>query len=127
MVCDGVIIINQGRIVAQGTEAELVEQVFPAARIEVRVAGASGDVAAAFGAIPAVTRVEPLPPRDDGIGVLVESPRDRDVRPELVKLVANRGWRLQELHQVGMSLEEVFIRVVAGEETHDGVVTEEPA
>jgi hypothetical protein len=28
----------------------------------------------------------------------------------------SRGWALQELHQVGMSLEEVFIRVVAGEE-----------
>ena len=36
MVCDGVIIINRGRIVAQGTESELVEQVFPTARVELR-------------------------------------------------------------------------------------------
>ena len=31
----------------------------------------------------------------------------------------SRGWALQELHQVGMSLEEVFIRVVAGEEAQE--------
>ena len=121
MVCDGVIIINRGRIVAQGTESELVEQVFPTARVEVRVAGAIGDVAAALRAVAAVSRVEALPSRDGAAGFLVESPRDRDVRPELVKLVTSRGWTLQELHQVGASLEEVFIRVVAGEEAEEPV------
>ncbi len=125
MVCDGVIIINRGRIVAQGTESELVEQVFPTARVELRVAGATGDVAAALRALPAVSRVEALPSRDGVEGFLVESPRDRDVRGELVKLVTSRGWRLQELHQVGMSLEEVFIRVVAGEEAEEPAVAEE--
>src|SRR6059036_1527470 len=54
MVCDGVIIINGGRIVAQSTESELVAQVFPTARVELRVAGASGDVAQALRAVPDV-------------------------------------------------------------------------
>ncbi len=117
MVCDGVIIINRGRIVAQGTESELVEQVFPTARVELRVAGASGDVAETLRAVPAVLSVEVLPSRDGAQGFLVESPRDRDVRTDLVALVMSRGWALKGLHQVGMSLEEVFIRVVAGEET----------
>jgi ABC-2 type transport system ATP-binding protein len=119
MVCDGVIIINRGRVVAQGTESELVEQVFPAARVELRVTGAEGDVAQALRAVPAVLNVEPLPSRDGVQGFLVESPRDRDVRSDLVALVLSRGWALKELHQVGMSLEEVFIRVVAGEEAPD--------
>lgn len=116
MVCDGVIIINRGLIVAQGTESELVQQVFPTARIEVRVAGAGGDVAGSLRALPGVVGVEPSTSRDGAVGFLVESERDRDVRPELVRLVAGKGWALQELHQVGMSLEEVFIRVVAGEQ-----------
>jgi len=52
----------------------------------------------------------------------VEAARDRDVRPDLVRLVTGKGWTLQELHQVGMSLEEVFIRAVAGEqEPHEPV------
>ena len=41
---------------------------------------------------------------------------------DLVNLAQSRGWALQELHQVGMSLEEVFIRVVAGEETEEAAI-----
>ena len=129
MVCDGVIIIHRGRIVAQGTEAELVEQVFPSSRVEVRVAGAADDVEGALRAVPGVARVTALAPRDGSAGFLVETSRDRDVRADLVALVAGRGWALQELHQVGMSLEEVFIRVVAGEDEEAAAEerAEEPA
>src|SRR5499427_6008703 len=111
MVCDGIIIINRGRIVAQGTESELVQQVFPTARVEIQVAGPTGDVLAALRTVPGVLGVEDLPGADGSARVLVESPRGRDVRGEVVQLVAARNWRLLELHQVGMSLEEVFIRV----------------
>jgi len=124
MVCDGVIIIHRGRIVAQGTESELVEQVFPTARVELRVAGPTGDVLAALRALSAVSQVEPVQSRDGATAFLVESPRDRDIRAELVKLVTSRGWALQELHQVGMSLEEVFIRVVAGEEAEEAAAAD---
>jgi ABC-2 type transport system ATP-binding protein len=117
MVCDGVIIINRGRVVAQGTESELVHQAFPSARIELRVGGgAAADLSGAVAAVAGVTGVHALPARDGSVGVLVEASHDRDVRADLVRLVAARGWALQELHQVGMSLEEVFIRAVAGEQ-----------
>jgi ABC-2 type transport system ATP-binding protein len=116
MVCDSVIIINRGRIVAQGTQAELVQQVFPAARLEVQVAGPTEAVAGALKGLPGVTAVETLDTRDGAPRFLLESPRERDVRGELVRLVTGRGWGLLELHQTGLSLEEVFIRVVAGED-----------
>lgn len=127
MVCDGVIIINRGRIAAQGTESDLIRQAFPSARIEVRVAGATGDVAGALRAVPGVVSIEPLASRDGAIGFLVEAARDRDVRPDLVRLITGNGWALQELHQVGMSLEEVFIRVVAGEQDSVEVMATEEA
>lgn len=121
MVCDSIIIINRGRVVAKGTQAELVEQVFPAARVEVEVAGPAEAIASALKSLPGVTSVEAIGveaigTRDGASRFVVESPRGRDVRGELVRLVAGRGWELLELHQVGLSLEEVFIRVVAGEE-----------
>jgi ABC-2 type transport system ATP-binding protein len=125
MVCDSVVIINHGRIVAQGTESELVQQAFPTARIELRVAGAGGDAGGALRALPGVVDVTPLAVRDGAMGFLVESSRDRDVRADLVRLVTGKGWALQELHQVGMSLEEVFIRVVAGEQESPGAVAVE--
>ncbi len=128
MVCDGVIIINNGRIVAHGTESELVQRAFPTARIELRITGATGDAAGPLRALPGVVGVSPLAARDGAVGFLVEAERDRDVRPDLVRLVTGRGWALQELHQVGMSLEEVFIRVVAGEqEPHEAGAVEEGA
>jgi ABC-2 type transport system ATP-binding protein len=116
MVCDGVVIINRGRIVAQGTQSELVAQFFPTARLEVQVAGPAEAVAAAIRGLPGVLKVEAVPGRDGSASLVVESPRDRDVRAEVVEVVTGRGWRLLELHQSGLSLEEVFIRVVAGEE-----------
>ena len=126
MVCDSIIIINRGRVVAKGTQAELVEQVFPAARVEVEVAGPAEAIASSLKTLPGVTSVEAIGVEAIGVKAagagdgasrfVVESPRGRDVRGELVRLVAGRGWELLELHQVGLSLEEVFIRVVAGEE-----------
>jgi ABC-2 type transport system ATP-binding protein len=116
MVCDSIVIINRGRIVAQGTQAELVQQVFPAARVEVEIGGPPETVAGALRSLPGVTSVEAAPAADGAARFVVESPRGRDVRGELTRLVAGRGWELLELHKVGLSLEEVFIRVVAGEE-----------
>jgi ABC-2 type transport system ATP-binding protein len=116
MVCDGVVIINRGRIVAQGTQSELVAQFFPMARLEVQVGGPAEAVEAAIRGLPGVLKVEAMPARDGSVAFVVESARDRDVRGEIVQLVTGRGWPLLELHQSGLSLEEVFIRVVAGEE-----------
>ena len=56
----------------------------------------------------------------DGVGTyVVEAPRDRDVRSELFQLAAGQKWRLLELRRIGMTLEEVFIRIVAGEEVSE--------
>ncbi len=116
MVCDGIIIIHRGRIVAQGTQAELVEQVFPASRVALEVRAPAEAVARELRSVPGVLGVEIKESRDGVAVLVVESPRGRDVRSELVSLVTSRSWPLLELHQVGLSLEEVFIRVVAGEE-----------
>src|SRR5438128_901256 len=57
-------------------------------------------------------------PGSDGIGrYVVESARGRDVRGEVFQLAAQRRWDLRELRRMGMTLEEVFLHVVAGEQT----------
>jgi ABC-2 type transport system ATP-binding protein len=117
MVCQGVIIINKGSIVAQGPIDTLVEQFFPTTRIQLQVAAAPPDaVKAEIGRIPGVLSVE-RSVATDGVGTfVVESPRDRDVRSDLFQLAAAQKWTLLELRRRGMTLEEVFIRIVAGEE-----------
>src|SRR5215468_7373303 len=118
MVCSSVVIINKGMIVAQGPIDSLVEQFFPTARVEVEIAGPPpAAVRDALRLIPGVVAVSDLP-GSDGIGrYMVESSRGRDVRGEVFLLAAQRRWDLRELRRMGMTLEEVFLHVVAGEQT----------
>jgi ABC-2 type transport system ATP-binding protein len=116
MVCEGVIIINRGAVVAQGSIDQLVGQFFPTARVHMQVAAPPDAVAAAVAKIPGVVGVEQQAVAD-GVGTyVVESAPDRDVRVELFQLAAAQQWRLLELRRLGLTLEEVFIRVVAGEQ-----------
>ncbi|MBI2204932.1 MAG: ATP-binding cassette domain-containing protein [Candidatus Rokubacteria bacterium] len=118
MVCSGVIIINKGGIVAQGPIDTLVEQFFPMSRVHVEIDGPRELVRERLAAMPGVTAVSDgavtgLP----GAAVfIVDAARGRDVRSEVFQLAAQQKWDLRELRRVGMTLEEVFMRVVAGEE-----------
>ena len=114
MVCDGDH-HQQRRIVAQGPIDTLVEQFFPTSRLESRSSAVAGGPRA-DPRHPGRLSVEDQPPAN-GVGrYTVEAARDRDVRAEIFQLAAQQRWDLLELKRVGLSLEEVFIRVVAGEE-----------
>jgi ABC-2 type transport system ATP-binding protein len=119
MVCSGVIIINKGSIVAQGPMDTLVEQFFPTARVQVELAGPPDLVRESIARIPGVLQVREDAPVDGVGSYLVESSRGRDVRAEIFHLAALQKWELRELRRVGMSLEEVFMRIVAGDEAVD--------
>ena len=43
----------------------------------------------------------------------VESLQGRHIRPELARAVIESGWNLNELHSVGLSLEEIFLQLTA--------------
>jgi len=116
MVCSGVIIINKGAIVAQGPIDTLVDQFFPTARVEVEIVGPAPAVRDRIGAIPGVLSVQDQAVANGADRYVVEAARGRDVRAEIFQLAAQQRWDLLELKRVGMTLEEVFIRVVAGEE-----------
>ena len=117
MVCSGVIIINRGSIVAQGPIDRLVEDFFPTARVHVQLGGPPAAVRDELSKIPGVVAVHDEASPDGLPTYVVESPRGRDVRGEIFQLAAQQRWELRELRRAGMTLEEVFIRIVAGEET----------
>jgi ABC-2 type transport system ATP-binding protein len=119
MVCDGVVIINKGSIVAQGPIDTLVQQFFPTARLEVEIVGPPAAVRSGMRGIPGVVSVEELAVTNGAGRYVVESPRERDVRGEIFQVAAQQQWKLLELKRVGTTLEEVFIRVVAGEQASE--------
>ena len=119
MVCSGVIIINNGSIVAQGPIDTLVEQFFPTARVEVEIVGPAPAVRERIRAIAGVLSVQDLAGANGAGRFVVEAARDRDVRSEIFRMAAQQRWELLELKRVGMTLEEVFMRIVAGEESEE--------
>jgi ABC-2 type transport system ATP-binding protein len=124
MVCSGVIIISKGTIVAKGPIDTLIEEFFPTARVEVEIAGPAAAVYDGLRGIPGVLEVLDGGVVDGRATYLVEAPRGRDVRGEIFQLAAQQRWELRELRRVGMTLEEVFIRIVAGEEPSEPADTD---
>jgi ABC-2 type transport system ATP-binding protein len=127
MVCEAVVIINRGRIVASGPLDRLMQELSPVARIQVQVEGPAELVGQSLRALPGVERVEPRGVVD-GVGTFVlEAARGKDVRREVAQLAVQQRWTLLELRTLGLSLEDLFIRVVAGEEHADAMADEQAA
>jgi ABC-2 type transport system ATP-binding protein len=117
MVCSGVVIINKGAIVAQGPIDQLVQRFFPTARVQVQLQGPPAIVGDSLRAIAGVVEVREQTAEDSTGTFIVESARGRDVRAEIFQLAAQQKWPLLELRPMGTTLEEVFMRIVAGEES----------
>jgi ABC-2 type transport system ATP-binding protein len=126
MVCEGVIIINRGRVVASGPLDRLMQELSPVARIQVQIEGPAELVGQSIRALPGVRRVETRSVVDGTGTFVLETDRARDVRRDVAQLAAQQRWGLLELRALDLSLEDVFIRIVAGEEHEEGMA-DEPA
>lgn len=125
MVCSRVLIIHQGQIVAGDTPENLTARLSQSARIQVQVEGPAESVAAEIRRLPGVRSVEQKIV-GDGIGTfVVESARDRDIRRDLSRALVGKGWGLLELRPLGMTLEDIFIKLVTEEEPASEAVEEE--
>ena len=63
--------------------------------------------------VAGVSRVIPKDAKDSRARFTVESQKDSHVRPELARAVIESGWQLNELHGMGLSLEEIFLELTA--------------
>lgn len=106
-ICDRVVIINKGRIVAEDSPENLQARLSGAQRVLLRVRGEAEDLAAKIAALPGVQEVVALP---DGALEFQHAP-GQDVRPEAARTVIQAGYDLLEMHPVGMSLEEIFLEL----------------
>jgi ABC-2 type transport system ATP-binding protein len=63
--------------------------------------------------VAGVSRVLHKESKDSRTLFTVESLQGRHIRPELARAVIESGWNLNELHSVGLSLEEIFLELTA--------------
>ncbi len=110
-VCDRVIIINKGHIVAQGAPATLRKQIQKGDHLYAQVSGANAATASKLlSAIPGVEGITP-----QGAGYIIRVQTGKDVRGDVAQKVIEGGYRLLELRPVAMTLEEMFLDVVGKE------------
>jgi len=111
-VCDRVVIINKGKIVANAKPSEL-EAVTGSRRMKVKVCGPRNEVLSSLRDINGVTGAEILPERDgDSTAFLVEAESNVDIRKPVFNTVANKGWQMIGLEPFAASLEDVFIAII---------------
>ena len=113
-VCDRVLIIDRGRIVAEGTPAELRGKLAGAPVVRVGIRGRV-DPRAAFAALPGVTAVE-AEEGETETTVRVTCEAQTDPREQIFGIAVERGWVLRELARDALSLEDVFVRLTRHEE-----------
>jgi ABC-2 type transport system ATP-binding protein len=112
-VCQRVVIINNGRIVAVDSPEGLSARLRQSEKIGVTVKAPPADLANRFRALPGVLSV--FEPTESGV-FLLEYELGQDRRDELARFVVDNGWGLLELRTVSMTLEDVFLRLTQHEE-----------
>lgn len=109
-VCDRLIIINKGRIVADKPTEEIADAVAGNRRLEAKICGPSKEVLSTLRAMNGVVKAEMLSAQDfDANTYIIESEAGVDIRKYLFNTLAARQWPLVGLTSMGMNLEDIFI------------------
>jgi ABC-2 type transport system ATP-binding protein len=106
-ICDRVLIINKGKIIAEDTPENLQARLTGSERVSLQVRGELDELPRILSKIKGVQNVEAKP---DGSLEFQFAP-GQDVRPEVARTVIKSGYDLLEMRPVGMSLEEIFLEL----------------
>ncbi len=112
-VCERVIIINKGKIIANERTEDLTKTIEDGYHYRAKICGPAREVESALSKIRGVKSVTSTGERDaDSYAYLVESDRGVDARKPIFALCAQKNWPLIGMMPVGTDLESIFIRLV---------------
>ena len=112
-LCDRVLIINQGRIIAEDTPENLQLRLQGGTRILVTVQGAPQE--SLLTRLRALEGVQAVTASPDG-QVEIVAEENREVRPQIARAVLESGHNLLEMRRAAMSLEEIFLELIREED-----------
>jgi ABC-2 type transport system ATP-binding protein len=114
--CERVVIINQGRLVADDTPRNLSRRLSQgrAQQVEAVIRGSAGDIEQRLRLLPGVEQVQMSDP-DDGERQLVVTGQADDLEDTVAKAVIGAGLGLRELRSRALSLEDVFLELTMEE------------
>jgi len=112
-VCERVIIINKGKIIADEHVEDLTKTIEDGYHHEVKIVGAPSAVLPALRRISGVRSAEQSSGRDSDANIyVVESSGNTDIRRAIFSVCAQNNWPMIGLAPIGTDLESIFIRLV---------------
>ncbi|MDO4572446.1 MAG: ABC transporter ATP-binding protein [Clostridia bacterium] len=119
-ICSRVLVLHEGRLVADGAPEELTRRLRANHRLAVRILGGRAEIERALSTVPDVKKITPLPQREPGAeDYLVIGRRGKDIRRDLFAALAKANLPLLHTYGGELSLEDVFLHLTgkdAGEE-----------
>ncbi|MDY3792623.1 MAG: ATP-binding cassette domain-containing protein [Oscillospiraceae bacterium] len=120
-VCDRIVIINKGQIVADDTTENLTKTVSDDLRYTARIDGPREEVIKVIKGIKGVEDVTAEMEREPGIyDYEIEVEENSDIRRDLFKRIAERNWYMLGLKSNEMTLEDIFLKITMGSDIKVG-------
>ena len=111
-VCDHILIINKGELVAEGTPEELIELSQTTQEVKLRVKGNKSAIENLLKKIEKVHKFEFSISEEEGtVDVLVYAKKQQDIREELFKQFAKADMPILSMSAQTKSLEDIFLEV----------------
>lgn len=115
-VCERVIIINKGKLVASDTPENLSKRLGETSKMTLRVAAPEKQVIKVIKEIPGVKYVEAQGVYEpDTIDILVEAEEDIDIRRSLFHALSRAQYPILQMKSMDMTLEDIFLQVITEE------------
>lgn len=111
-VCQRIIIIKDGRIVADGATDSLARDLSEDHRLIARIAGPENELLEAIGKLRDIVELYSLGEKEPGaFDISIEAKKDVDLRRSLFELLCKNNWPLLALKNTDLTLEDLFMQL----------------
>ncbi len=111
-VCERVVVINHGLLVADGRPDELSQALSSEHKLSLRIEGPEKNVANALASVGGMEKVVQMGEREPGCyDYTVEAASGNDIRRSVFKAMAAGGWPILSMRSSELSLEDIFLQL----------------
>jgi ABC-2 type transport system ATP-binding protein len=107
--CDGVVIINEGKLMASGSLEELTASLQDKDGVHIKIRDGGEEKAEHFQNIHGIDKVTI---KEDGYQI--EWKKGIDKRDQITRYIVEKGWGLLEMKSLSLNIEDLYLRAITG-------------
>jgi ABC-2 type transport system ATP-binding protein len=116
-VCERVLILNKGRIVASDSPEHLAQRLAGTSRLSLRISGSQEKVESTLKSIPGIKKMDIRKSVEEGnVEATVEAQKDTDIRKDVFNAMAKADCPILLMRPMDMSLEDIFLHLTTQEQ-----------